>query len=63
MVDKTNGDIDTYVMLDTHDGKILSVDSLGATGIIANNFENWAGSEILVAELKEKYEGTQRLHH
>lgn len=58
VLNKTNEEIDFYVMLNTHDRKILSVDSLGTTEIIADNFEDWAGSEILAAELKEKYEGT-----
>ncbi len=58
VINKTTEEIDSYVMLNTHDRKILSVDSLGATDIIADNFEDWAGSEILAAELKEKYAGT-----
>jgi uncharacterized membrane protein len=58
MIDKIEEEIDDYVMLNTQDGKILSVDSLGATKIIADGFEDWAGSEILAAELRDKYEST-----
>ncbi|MGO9021602.1 MAG: DUF1269 domain-containing protein [Syntrophobacteraceae bacterium] len=58
VIDKISKEIDTYVMLNTHEGKILSVDSLGATQIIADGFEDWAGSEILAADLRDKYEGT-----
>ena len=58
MIDKIEEEIDDYVMLNTQDGKILSVDSLGATKIIADGFEDWAGSEILAAELRDKYTST-----
>jgi len=58
VINKTTEETDSYVILNTRDKNILSVDSLGATEIIADNFEDWAGPEILAAELKEKYEGT-----
>jgi uncharacterized membrane protein len=58
VINKTNEEIDTYVMLNTHDGKILSVDSLGAAEIVADSFKDWAGPAILAAELKDKYEST-----
>jgi uncharacterized membrane protein len=58
VINKANEEIDAYVMLNTHDGKILSVDSLGAREVIADSFEDWAGSEILAAELRNKYEST-----
>ena len=58
VIDKMNEEIDNYVMLNTQDGKILSVDSFGATKIMADGFEDWAGLEILAAEFRDKYENT-----
>ena len=43
-------------MLDTRDGSVLTVDSLGATNRIADGFEEWIALEHLRATLREKYE-------
>ncbi|MGC9965860.1 MAG: DUF1269 domain-containing protein [Syntrophobacteraceae bacterium] len=58
VINRTYEEIDTYVMLNTRDGKILSVDSRGVEETIADGFDAWVGSELLRAELKEKYEST-----
>jgi len=55
VINKTNEEIDNYVMMNTRDGKILSIDSLGSREILAGSFNKWAGVEILGSELKEKY--------
>jgi len=41
-------------MLDTRDGSVLTVDSLGATNRIADGFEEWIALEHLRATLREK---------
>lgn len=43
-------------MLDTRDGSVLTVDSLGATNRVADGFEEWIAPELLRATLREKYE-------
>ena len=58
VVNKVYEEIDTYIMLNIRDGRILSVDSRGVTETIAENFEEWVGTELLRAMLKEKYEST-----
>ncbi len=55
VLDKTYEQIDTYAMLDTRSGKVLGVDTLGVSEVIAGSFQEWAGAEILAAELKDKY--------
>lgn len=56
VINRAYEEIDNYVMLNTQDGKILSVDSLGVREIIADGFDEWIGPELLRAKLKEKYE-------
>ncbi len=58
VVNKTYEEIYNYVMLDAKTGTILSVDSLGAREVIARDFDEWVGSELLRAKLKERYEST-----
>ena len=55
IINKAYEEIDEYLMLNTRDGSILSVDSFGATSRIATNFEEWIAPELLRATLKEKY--------
>ncbi|MGC8491389.1 MAG: DUF1269 domain-containing protein [Syntrophobacteraceae bacterium] len=58
VIHKTYEEIDDYVMLNTLDGTIVSVDSLGARQDLARGFDEWVASELLRATLKEKYEST-----
>jgi uncharacterized membrane protein len=58
VLNRTYEQIDTYAMLDTGSGKVLSVDTLGVAEVIADSFQEWAGAEILAAELKEEYGST-----
>lgn len=58
VINRAYEDIDTYLMLDTNNGKVLSVDSRGVDEAIADGFEEWVGPELLRAELKEKYQST-----
>ena len=55
ILDKVYEEIDEYLMLDTRDGSVAAVDSLGATRKIAANFEEWITPELLRATLKDKY--------
>jgi len=55
IVDKRYEEIDEYLMLDTADGSISTVDSLGATQEIAANFEEWITPDLLRATLRDKY--------
>ncbi len=55
IVNKAYEEIDDYLMLDTRDGSIHSVDSLGITERIAASFTDWVGPDLLRATLKEKY--------
>ncbi len=48
-------EIDEYLILDTRDGSVLAVDSLGATNRIAGSFEEWIEPELLRIRLKETY--------
>ena len=48
-------EIDEYLILDTRDGGVLAVDSLGATNRIAGSFEEWIEPELLRIRLKETY--------
>ncbi|MDY0041778.1 MAG: DUF1269 domain-containing protein [Desulforhabdus sp.] len=48
-------EIDEYLMVDTGNGALLAVDSLGATSKIAPRFKEWIEPELLRAALKEKY--------
>jgi uncharacterized membrane protein len=58
VVNKAYVEIDSYLVLNTRDGKILSVDSRGVEETVADSFEEWVGPALLRAELKEKYENT-----
>lgn len=58
VINRTYEEIDDYVMLNTRDGKILSVDFRGVTEMIADSFDEWIGVELIRAKLKEKYEST-----
>ncbi len=55
IINKAYEEIDEYLMLDTRDGSILGVDSLGATNRLAASFKEWIGPDLLRATLKEKY--------
>ncbi len=55
IVNRAYVEIDEYLMLDTKDGSILTVDSRGVTNKIAASFEEWIGPDLLRAALNEKY--------
>lgn len=55
VVNKAYEEIDEYLVLDTRDGTVLTVDSLGATNQVAASFEEWVGPELLRATLREKH--------
>jgi uncharacterized membrane protein len=55
IVNRVYEDIDEYLMLDTRDGSVLAVDSLGVATKIAANFEEWITPGLLRATLREKY--------
>ncbi|MGO9018677.1 MAG: DUF1269 domain-containing protein [Syntrophobacteraceae bacterium] len=58
VLNRTYETIDTFVALDTRDGKVLEIDTLGAVETIADSFEDWIGPELLISEFKEKFEST-----
>jgi uncharacterized membrane protein len=58
VINRMYEEIDTYLMLNTRDGKVLSVDFRGVEETVADGFEEWVGSKLLRAELKGKYEST-----
>jgi uncharacterized membrane protein len=55
IVNRMHEEIDEYLMLDTRDGGIYSVDSLGVTKEIATSFEEWITPDLLRATLRDKY--------
>jgi uncharacterized membrane protein len=55
IVNKVYEEIDEYLMLDTRDGSVLAVDSIGVSNKIAASFEEWIGPGLLRATLNEKY--------
>ena len=55
VINKVYEEIDNYVMLDAESGRVLSVDSLGVGEVIAGDFDEWVGSKLLRAKLKERY--------
>jgi len=55
IVNKMHEEIDEYLMLDTGDGSISAVDSLGVTKKIGTNFEEWITPDLLRATLRDKY--------
>ena len=58
IIGKMEESIDDYLILNTKNGNILSVDLLGVSETIASNFEEWVRPELLRARLKQKYEST-----
>lgn len=56
VVNKSYEEIDSYVLLDTKSGTILSVDFLGAGEVIAGDFDQWVGADLLRAQLKQRYD-------
>jgi uncharacterized membrane protein len=55
MVNKMYEEIDEYLLLDTRNGSLLAIDSLGVTNKIVANFEEWIAPDLLRAALREKY--------
>ncbi len=55
IINKAYEEIDEYLMLDTRDGSIHGLDSLGAMNRLAAGFKEWVGPDLLRATLKEKY--------
>lgn len=55
VIARVNETLDNYLALDTKDGRVLAVDSLGAGETIAEDFEEWVRPELLRSELKQKY--------
>ncbi len=55
VVNKMYEEIDEYLMLDTRDGSLLAVDSLGATSKVAANFQEWITPDLLRTLLRDKY--------
>lgn len=55
IVNKAYEEIDEYLALNTLDGAVLSVDSLGVVEPVAASFEDWIGPELLAARLRGKY--------
>jgi len=55
VVNKMYEEVDEYLMLDTRDGSLLAIDSIGATNKIAASFEEWITPDLLRAALREKY--------
>jgi uncharacterized membrane protein len=55
IVNKAYEEIDEYLMVDTRDGSVHLVDSLGATNRLAGSFEEWIGPELLRTTLREKH--------
>jgi uncharacterized membrane protein len=55
IVNRMHEEIDEYLMLDTTDGGIYSVDSLGVIKKIATSFEEWITPDLLRATLRDEY--------
>lgn len=55
IVNKAYEEIDEYLMLNTKDGTLLTVDSFGTSQKIAESFEEWITPELLRTTLREKY--------
>jgi uncharacterized membrane protein len=58
VINRTYEEIENYLVLNSQDGKILSVDSRGVLEAVSDSFEEWVGPQLQRAELKEKYEST-----
>ncbi len=55
IVNKMYEEIDEYLMLDTRDGSLLAIDSVGVANKIAASFEQWIAPDLLRAALREKH--------
>ena len=55
VVNKAYEEIDEYLMLDTREGSVHTVDSFGAGERLAGSFEEWVGPDLLRVTLREKY--------
>lgn len=55
IVNKAYEEIDEYLMIDSRDGSVHALDSLGVTNQLAASFEEWIGPDLLRATLQEKY--------
>jgi uncharacterized membrane protein len=55
IVNKMYEEIDEYLLLDTGNGSLLAIDSLGVTNKVAAGFEEWITPDLLRALLKDKY--------
>jgi uncharacterized membrane protein len=55
IINKVYEEIDEYLVLDSRDGSVHTVDSLGATNRIAESFEEWIAPDLLRATLREKH--------
>lgn len=55
IVNKAYEEIDEYLMLDTRDGSVHTVDSFGAGERVGESFEKWVGQDLLRVTLKETY--------
>lgn len=58
VINRAYEELDVFVILNAKDGKIYSVDSLGAVQQVGECFEDWIGLKLLRAELQEKYTST-----
>ncbi|MFP5213202.1 MAG: DUF1269 domain-containing protein [Acidobacteriota bacterium] len=55
VVNRSYEDLDEYLMLDSRDGSVHVVDSLGISSKICSTFEEWVTPELLRTTLREKY--------
>lgn len=55
IVNKMYEEFDEYLVLDTRDGSLYGVDSLGSRRKIADGFEEWITPDLLRATLRDKY--------
>jgi len=55
IINKMYEEVDEYLVLDTRDGSLLAIDSIGATNKVAASFEEWITPDLLRAALREKY--------
>jgi len=55
IVNKMYQEIDEYLVLDTADGSLLKIDSLGVAVKVAETFDDWITPELLRATLREKH--------
>ncbi|MHC1741583.1 MAG: DUF1269 domain-containing protein [Syntrophobacteraceae bacterium] len=55
IVNKAYEEIDEYLMLDSREGSVHTVDSFGVGERLAASFEEWIGPDLLRVTLREKY--------